>query len=116
MTDPRGITMGRRPLGPFRMACPASLLIALLVLVGTLYGLRPALAQQDRSMPPAVCRIGVNVEDLYDLDMARDSFGAALWVWVLCPTPEADPLPTLAFSTAAPGLGLGPIEIVDLPT
>jgi hypothetical protein len=56
----------------------------------------------------------MNVEDLYDLDMARDTFGAILWVWSVCPSAEVSPLGAIAFPTAAAGLNLSPVEAVDL--
>jgi hypothetical protein len=74
----------------------------------------PANAQAAGGSAPEVCRLGVNVEALYDLDMARDTFGATLWVWSICPSGEVDPLGTLAFPSASPGLNLGPIETTEL--
>jgi hypothetical protein len=65
---------------------------------------------------PTVCRIGVNVEDLYDLDMARDTFGAILWVWSLCPSADLSPLAAIAFPTASGSLSLSPIEVEDVPS
>jgi hypothetical protein len=62
---------------------------------------------------PVTCRIGVNVEDLYDLDMARDTFSAILWVWSLCPADQQEPLDAIAFPSASAGLNLGPIKTVD---
>lgn len=41
---------------------------------------------------PAACQIGVNVEDLYDLDMARVTFGAILCIWSVCPSAALAPL------------------------
>jgi hypothetical protein len=63
---------------------------------------------------PAVCRIGINVEDLYDLDMALDTFGAILWVWSICPSADLAPLGAIAFPTASASISLSPIETVDL--
>jgi hypothetical protein len=82
----------------------------LLLLLPAFLPLRPAFAQP----APAVCRIGVNIEDIYDLDMARDSFGAILWVWSLCPSADLAPLGTVAFPTASGGLSLSPIEVVPV--
>ena len=62
---------------------------------------------------PAVCRIGMNVEDLYALDMAQDTFRADLWIWSICPSAELDPLETISFPTALPGLGLSPVETTE---
>ena len=75
--------------------------------------LRPANAQVADKSAPAVCRLGVNIEDLYNLDMAGDTFGAILWVWSLCPTPEFRPLETIAFPTAASGLNLDDVETIE---
>ena len=74
----------------------------------------PAAAQPAEA--PVVCRIGVDVEDLYDLDMARDTFGAILWIWSVCPSAEVAPLPTMVFPTASTGLDLSPVETVDVPS
>ena len=75
---------------------------------------RPASGQVTPAGAPAVCRIGVNVEDLYDLDMARDTFGAILWIWSVCPSADLAPLGTIAFPTASTGLNLSPIEVETL--
>ena len=42
----------------------------------TLSGLRRRRQRKRPDETPAVCRIGINIEDLDDLDMARDTFGA----------------------------------------
>jgi hypothetical protein len=52
------------------------------------------------------------VEDLYDVDIAADTFGATLWVWSLCPSAEVDPLATTAFPTAT-ALSLGELASID---
>lgn len=98
---PRACRVGRA-LGP-----PLLLLLAVL-------SLRPAYGQATPAGTPAVCRVGVNVEDLYDLDMARDTFGAILWIWSVCPSADLAPLGTIAFPTASASLNLSPIEVVDL--
>jgi hypothetical protein len=59
---------------------------------------------------PVVCRIGVNIEDLYDFDPARETFGAVLWLWSLCPAADPAPLETIVFRTALPGLQLGDVR------
>ncbi|MGH6905497.1 MAG: hypothetical protein ACREIR_22485 [Geminicoccaceae bacterium] len=59
---------------------------------------------------PAVCRIGVNIEDLYDFDLARETFGGILWLWSLCPSAGPAPLETIVFRTALPGLQLGDVH------
>src|SRR3954462_6426644 len=48
---------------------------------------------------PQTCRLGVNIEDLYDVEMGRDTFGAVLWIWTLCPSATLNPLsPGLQFA------------------
>ena len=59
---------------------------------------------------PAVCRIGVNIEDLYDFDLARETFGVVLWLWSLCASADPAPLETIVFRTAMPGLQLGEVH------
>ena len=56
----------------------------------------------------------MNLEDLYDLDMARDTFGAILWIWSVCPSADLAPLGSIAFPTASTSLSLSPIEVEDL--
>lgn len=75
-----------------------------------------ARAQTTAEGTPVVCRVGVNIEDLYDLDMAGDTFDAILWIWSLCPSPEFRPLETVAFPTAASGPDLGAVETVAAPS
>jgi hypothetical protein len=62
---------------------------------------------------PEVCRIGMNIEDLYELDMAGDTFGAVLWIWSLSPSAKLA-LEVIAFPTASSSLNLSPIEVVEL--
>lgn len=59
-----------------------------------------ARAQQAAGDDPEVCRIGVSIEDLYEFDLARDTFGAVLWIWSLCPSAEISPLQAIALPTA----------------
>lgn len=96
---------------PRPMPLTVRALLALLLLV---LNPSPSRAQEMPAEAPAICRIGVNVEDLYDLDPARDTFGAVLWIWSLCPTADLAPLATIAFPTASTGLSLSPIETVDI--
>ena len=93
---------------PNRRALDASIALALLVLLLPMLAVRPAHGQE--ATAPAVCRIGVNIEDLYDLDMAKDTFGAILWIWTLCPSAELHPLEAITFPTASTGLNLSTIE------
>lgn len=81
----------------------------LAVTLGLLAPFGPAQAQAPAPEAPVTCRIGVNIEDLYDLDMAKDTFSAILWIWSLCPTDEVNPLEALSFPTAAGGLDRGPV-------
>lgn len=59
---------------------------------------------------PATCRVGINVAALYDLDPARGSFAADLWLWSLCPDQELSPLSRVELPTAKAGLQLGPLH------
>ena len=59
---------------------------------------------------PATCKLGVNVAALYDLDPAKGSFGADLWLWSLCPDKELSPLSRVELPTAKAGLQLGPLQ------
>ena len=74
-------------------------LAALLLLAAILLSAAPGYGQETAGQP-TTCRIGVNIEDIYDIDIARDTFGAALWLWTLCPTDGVDPLATVALPTA----------------
>jgi len=96
-----------------RIPCGSFVGLLLLLLLAAL-PLRPAFGQtapagKPPTGTPAVCTIGVNIEDLYDLDMARDTFGAILWIWSLCPSSDVAPLGTIAFPTSS-SLNLGPVE------
>ena len=77
----------------------------LLIVLTALLGASPARAQ-DKA--PAVCKMGVSIEDLYDLDMVKDTFGAAMWLWSRCPSPDLKPLDTIEFANAT-GLDLGDV-------
>lgn len=82
--------------------------LVLLVLLALTPG--PARGQPTAAGDPVVCRIGVNIEDLYDFDPNRETFGAVLWLWSLCPSPQPVPLETIFFRTALPGLQLGEVH------
>lgn len=81
------------------------MVLALLILLGA--------GELARSQPavgaPETCRVGVNIEELYDLDLARDTFGAVLWLWTLCPSPQSAPLETIALPTGT-NLELGELR------
>jgi hypothetical protein len=70
----------------------------------------PAPAQPAPGGGPVVCRIGLNIEDLYNLDPARETFGAVMWLWSLCPAGGKGPLETIVLRTAMPGLQLGEVQ------
>jgi hypothetical protein len=74
----------------------------------------PASAQPAAGAGPTVCRIGVNIEDLYDFDLASDTFGAVLWLWSLCPSRDPAPLGSIVIRTAMPGLQLGDVRSTPL--
>jgi hypothetical protein len=83
--------------------------IALTLLVLLAGGGEAARSQPASGGAPATCRVGVNIEELYDLDLAADSFGAVLWVWSLCPAAQPAPLETIALPTAT-SLDLGELR------
>ena len=87
-------------------------LAALLFLAAVLLGAAPGYGQE-AARQPTTCRIGINIEDIYDIDIARDTFGAELWLWSLCPTDAVDPLATVTFPTAT-SVNLG--ELASVPT
>lgn len=101
-----------RTVGTLRAKRLSLWLGLLIILLANASLLRPALAQT--AGMPQVCRIGVDLEDLYDLDMARDTFGAILWIWSVCPSEDVAPLDAIAFRTAATGLNLSPVEVLTL--
>jgi hypothetical protein len=70
----------------------------------------PASGQPTAGAGPTVCRIGVNIEDLYDFDLAGETFGVVLWLWSLCPSSDLTPLESIVFRTAMPGLQLGDVR------
>jgi hypothetical protein len=95
-----------------RRACLFSLLV-LVALAGVAPG--PARGQGAAgAQQPRTCRIGVNIEDLYDIDIARDTFGAVFWIWSLCPaSSELAPLATVACPTATT---ISPGELTSIDT
>ena len=82
---------------------------ALVLLVLLAVAPHPASGEAAGRGDPVVCRVGVNIEDLYDFDLARETFGGILWLWSLCPSTDPAPLATIDFRTALPGLQLGDI-------
>ncbi len=101
--------MKARPRRPGAWRGPLILLVLLAAAT-----LRPAWAQEASPGGAEVCRLGVSIEDIYTLDVVRDTVGATLWVWTLCPTPEMSPLESVVFRTAETGLQLGPVEVTPL--
>jgi len=41
---------------------------------------------------PRTCEVGAYLISLHDFDFARGSFGADLWLWSTCPSPDLRPL------------------------
>jgi hypothetical protein len=83
-----------------RRTCTCRFLaLALLLLLAA--GGEPAQSQPAGGGAPQTCRIGVNIEELYDLNLAQDTFGAVLWIWSLCPAPRPAPLETIALPTGS---------------
>ena len=82
----------------------ARIALILLLLGAALPGARSVSAE------PATCRIGVNVAALYDLDSAKGSVGADLWLWSLCPTPGLSPLARIELPGARPGAEIGELR------
>jgi hypothetical protein len=81
--------------------------LALLILLAG--GGEAAHSQPAGGGAPQTCRIGVNIEELYDLDLAGDTFGAVLWLWSLCPSAQPAPLETIALPTGT-SLDLGELR------
>jgi hypothetical protein len=86
--------------------------VALLVTALSITALRAASGQPAAGGDPEVCRVGVSIEDLYDFDLARETFGAVLWLWALCPSREHAPLEAIVLRTAMPGLQLGEVQSI----
>lgn len=89
---------------------PRGRLLAAITLLLALLASGPG---QTQSAAPATCRVGANLEALYDIDIGNDRFGAELWVWTLCPSADVDPLQSIAFPTAT---SLRVSEIESVPT
>ena len=58
----------------------------------------PARAQSGAA--PTECRVGAYVTALHDFDPEAGTFGAVLWLWSVCPTPDRRPLETMEFVNA----------------
>jgi hypothetical protein len=95
-------------MGPGKLRRVGRLVLGMLALALLTSGQAPA--QPAPGDGPAVCRIGLNIEDLYDLDLARETFGAVLWLWSLCPGGSQGPLETIVLRTALPGVQLGEVQ------
>jgi hypothetical protein len=83
--------------------------LALALLLLSFAAVEPTQPQPAGGGAPQTCRIGVNIEELYDLDLAADTFGAVLWLWSLCPAPHPAPLETIALPTGS-SLQLGDVR------
>lgn len=81
--------------------------VALLILLAG--ASEPVSGQPASGSAPETCRVGINIEELYDLDLARDTFGAVLWLWSLCPSARSAPLGTIALPTGS-NLDLGELH------
>jgi hypothetical protein len=90
--------MGRATLVQGNRGCWCISLALLLLLAG---GGEAARSQPASDAAPVTCRVGINIEELYDLNLANDTFGAVLWLWSLCPGPQPAPLETIALPTGS---------------
>ena len=81
-----------RHIGPHAAILAAATILALL---GALPNAPPTLAQSDAA--PATCRVGLYLRALHSFDPTADTFGADLWLWSVCPTPDHQPLQTMEF-------------------
>jgi hypothetical protein len=95
----------RQAIWPMVRSPVRGMALALLILLA---GFEPA-RSEPASNGPQTCRVGVNIEDLYDLHLADNTFGAVLWVWSLCPSARSAPLETIAFPTGS-DLQLGEVH------
>jgi hypothetical protein len=83
--------------------------VAIVLLILLAAAVEPARSQPGGGNAPETCRVGINIEELYDLDMAGDTFGAVLWLWSLCPSAQPAPLETIALPTGT-SLDLGELR------
>ena len=62
---------------PGRPSAPSGC-VALVLLALSSLACGPVWGQPAEGGRPELCRVGVNIEDLYDFDLARETFGAVL--------------------------------------
>ena len=98
------MALGRWSLA--RLAAALVLCVAVLAGLGT----REGRAQDGQ---PVTCRLGANVEAIYDIDIANERFGAEFWLWTLCPNGAVDPLQSVTFPSAT---RIAPSPIASVPT
>jgi len=98
--------MYRATLMEWSRTCRCVALALLVLLTG---GGEAARSQPASGGAPATCRIGISIEELYDLNLAGDTFGAVLWIWSLCPSAQPAPLETIALPTGT-SLNLGELR------
>jgi hypothetical protein len=49
---------------------------------------------------PVTCKVGFYVEALHDSNVTAGTFGADLWMWSVCPSPQIKPLDSVEFTNA----------------
>jgi hypothetical protein len=47
-----------------------------------------------------VCRVGLAVEAIHNMDLGNGTFVADFWIWSVCPIPSLSPLTTMEFTNA----------------
>lgn len=57
-------------------------------------------ATSAQASAPDLCKIGIYVVDLHELDVAKKTFGANFWLWSVCATEQRQPLKTMEFVNA----------------
>ena len=78
--------------GRGRIALSASVCACLLLL--------PLHAVASEQQRPRTCTVGAYLISLHDFDPAESSFGADLWLWSTCATPDLRPLDVMDFVNA----------------
>ena len=75
--------------------------VAVVLLILLADAVEPVRSQPASGNAPATCRVGISIEELYDLDLVGDTFGAVLWLWSLCPSARFAPLETIALPSGS---------------
>jgi hypothetical protein len=57
---------------------------------------------------PAICKIGTEIESVFDLDAVQNTFGSTMWLWAICPS-GSSALETTDFPTATQDLVISPL-------